>query len=147
MTVPCGVATLICSPIPGKGDYPIFYYHWAGKSILLGLRKGDHGAGMWSVPGGYIEPGEDPKIAAERGVFEETGLIVTVGIFEPVPFNNTLVDGRPWVTLFFIAWLGGEGSPQVMEPDKCERWEWFKGKQLPQPLFGPFAAFVHECTA
>lgn len=32
-----------------------------------------------SLPGGTIEPGEDPSLAAQRETWEETGLVVTVG--------------------------------------------------------------------
>ena len=32
--------------------------------------------GQWSLPGGHIEPGEDPETAARRELLEETGLRV-----------------------------------------------------------------------
>ncbi|USD66494.1 NUDIX domain-containing protein [Vibrio sp. SCSIO 43136] len=35
--------------------------------------------GKLSLPGGTIEAGEDPKLAAQRETWEETGLVVTVG--------------------------------------------------------------------
>lgn len=34
--------------------------------------------GYWEVPGGKVEPGESPARAAERELFEETGLEVVV---------------------------------------------------------------------
>jgi ADP-ribose pyrophosphatase YjhB (NUDIX family) len=36
-------------------------------------------AGKWTLPGGGIDFGEHPRAAAEREVFEETGLRVRVG--------------------------------------------------------------------
>lgn len=36
--------------------------------------------GLWSVPGGRVEPGEDDGAAVRREVLEETGLHVVVGI-------------------------------------------------------------------
>jgi 8-oxo-dGTP diphosphatase len=50
---------------------------------LLVVRRGrEPGRGLWSVPGGRVEPGESDGVAVEREVLEETGLHVTVG--EPV---------------------------------------------------------------
>lgn len=37
--------------------------------------------GIWFAPGGHIEPGELPHLAAEREAFEETGVHVTT--FDP----------------------------------------------------------------
>jgi 8-oxo-dGTP diphosphatase len=30
-----------------------------------------------------------------------------------------------------------QGEPKVLEPNKCERWEWFSLNAFPQPLFLP----------
>ncbi|WP_040338397.1 NUDIX domain-containing protein [Candidatus Blastococcus massiliensis] len=47
---------------------------------LLVIRRGHApSAGMWSVPGGRIEPGEAPVEAVVREVREETGLAVRPG--------------------------------------------------------------------
>jgi 8-oxo-dGTP diphosphatase len=113
--------------------------------VLLGRRKGAHGAGMWSLPGGRIEVGEDPKKTAEREVLEETGLYVDVSP-AIVPYNNTMAGGEPWLTLFFTVWVEN-AEPKVMEPDKCEEWAWFPGYELPGPLFEPFEEFVKAVRA
>jgi ADP-ribose pyrophosphatase YjhB (NUDIX family) len=46
--------------------------------LLLVLRANDPGRGLWSVPGGRVEPGEDDDTAVRREVAEETELSVTV---------------------------------------------------------------------
>jgi 8-oxo-dGTP diphosphatase len=47
----------------------------AGRLLLI--RRGhEPGAGLWSLPGGRIEPGEDHQQAVTREVLEETGLRV-----------------------------------------------------------------------
>ncbi|MGA4670391.1 NUDIX hydrolase [Propionibacteriaceae bacterium Y1923] len=47
--------------------------------VLLVLRGKPPQQGRWSVPGGSVEPGETPAMAAAREVLEETGLHIAVG--------------------------------------------------------------------
>lgn len=47
--------------------------------LLLVRRRNPPGAGLWSVPGGRVEAGEDDVRAVAREVAEETGLRVRVG--------------------------------------------------------------------
>ena len=47
--------------------------------LLLVRRGHPPAAGLWSLPGGRIEPGESPAAAAAREVLEETGLVVRIG--------------------------------------------------------------------
>jgi 8-oxo-dGTP diphosphatase len=50
----------------------------AGRMLLI-LRGHEPGLGLWSIPGGRIEPGESDQEAVVREVLEETGLVVTCG--------------------------------------------------------------------
>jgi 8-oxo-dGTP diphosphatase len=47
--------------------------------LLLIKRGHEPGAGLWSLPGGRIEPGETDQQAVAREVLEETGLHVECG--------------------------------------------------------------------
>lgn len=49
--------------------------------LLLVRRGRDPGKGLWSIPGGKVEPGESDRDAVAREVLEETGLDVVVGEF------------------------------------------------------------------
>jgi 8-oxo-dGTP diphosphatase len=51
-----------------------------GEGRLLMIKRGhEPGAGLWSIPGGRIEPGETDAEALVREMIEETGLTVEVG--------------------------------------------------------------------
>lgn len=103
--------------------------------VLLGLRKGSHGAGQWSCAGGHLEAGETIEACARREAAEETGL--KLGTVDPAPYTNDLFadEGLHYVTLFVVA--TAEGEPRVMEPDKCSGWSWHDWDHLPEPLFPP----------
>jgi ADP-ribose pyrophosphatase YjhB (NUDIX family) len=47
--------------------------------LLLIKRGHEPGAGLWSLPGGRVEPGETDEQAVIREVAEETGLAVLPG--------------------------------------------------------------------
>ncbi len=55
-----------------------FVFDDAGR-VLLVERGSPPGAGLWTVPGGKLEPGERLAAAVIREVREETGLVVEVG--------------------------------------------------------------------
>jgi len=63
------------TPIVGVGA---IVFDDAGR-VLLVERGRPPGAGLWSIPGGRLEPRETLAQAVAREVREETGLIVEVG--------------------------------------------------------------------
>ena len=104
--------------------------------ILLGLRKGSHGAGTWALPGGHLEFGESVEDCARREAFEETGL--RLKLIKPGPYTNDLMpsEAKHYVTVYVQASVE-PGDPKVLEPEKCEAWAWFKWSALPENLFLP----------
>lgn len=115
-----------------------------GDTVLVGRRIGaTHGRDHWQLPGGHLEPFEDPFACAEREVLEETGLVVrAVGAG---PWSNDVFDfeRRHYVTVFVLTELADPtAEPVVREPDKCAEWRWCTWDALPAPLFAPLAS-VH----
>lgn len=129
----------------------VFKYIAKDAHVLLGKRKGSHGAGEWALPGGRLEPGEEPIKCAIRELQEETGLdgmsstdLEYLMVDGSVPFNNTITGGQPWTTLFFTAHINDGIEPKLMEPDKCEEWDFFNIGNLPGPLFQASYAYAHR---
>lgn len=115
------------------------------RKLLVGKRLSGHGAGLYSFPGGHIEPQDAAKkhplggfgAAGEREVYEETGitcLCYSPDNCRPELFTNLDIlseDGNKiYVTPYLMAaYL--HGPPEYKfnrikgrEPSKCEEWEW-----------------------
>ena len=109
--------------------------------VLLGVRRGSHGAGTWAPPGGHLEFGESVEACARREAAEETGLALAA--VEPGPYTVDTFpeEGKHYVTLFALA-TAPEGEPRALEPDKTAAWEWHDWRALPAPLFAPLASLL-----
>ena len=62
-------------PVPCVGGLT---YDDEGR-LLVVQRANEPGRGLWSVPGGRVEPGEDDAAALVREMREETGLEIVPG--------------------------------------------------------------------
>lgn len=114
-----GVCVVVVRPRDGK--------------ILLGKRKGSHGEGEYAAPGGHLKHGESFTECAAREVLEETGVQIDTLRFLRV-LNCAAYAPKHYVDLAFAAeWKSGE--PEIREPDKVERWDWYDLDDLPSPLF------------
>ena len=107
-----------------------------GDQLLFGKRKGAHGVGTWSLPGGHLEFGESIEDCARREVLEEAGL--TLGAVSLGPYTNDIMhdEDKHYITLFVLGEYDG-GEPEICEPLKLEEWRWVHWNDLPQPLFIP----------
>lgn len=102
--------------------------------VLLGKRKGAHGAAEYGIPGGHLDHLESFEACAIRETKEETGMQIG-GIQFLCVTNLTSYAPKHYVDIGLRAdWVSGE--PQVLEPEKVESWQWYSVDDLPQPLFG-----------
>jgi ADP-ribose pyrophosphatase YjhB (NUDIX family) len=77
----------------------------ASRRVLLVQRAdGQFGAGLWCIPCGYVEWGEDLRDAAAREALEEAGVAVECGDVVQVAVNRHDAD-RPTVGIWFSARL------------------------------------------
>ncbi|MDQ1746211.1 MAG: hypothetical protein QOD07_474 [Frankiaceae bacterium] len=78
-----------------------------GDRLLLVRRVMNPGRGKWSLPGGYLDLGEDPRAAAAREAREEAGVEVAVGDVIDV-FANPVEEGGTVFILFAASLVSGE---------------------------------------
>jgi len=109
-----------------------------GNGVLFGLRRGAHGAGCWSFPGGHLGGAESVEACAVRQLDEEAG-VEAINPRLVAETEDEFPEGRRHRTLFVqVDWAGGES--RVREPDRCGQWGWFAWNDPPHPLFLPVAS-------
>lgn len=117
--------------------------------VLIGKRKGSHGAGQHALPGGKLEWRETWEDCGRREVFEETSIDLT-GI--PLTYAYTceaVVDeDNHWITVFMRAEVGTAVEAENTEPDKCEGWQWVEWGQasVPEPRFLPLDIILKDSS-
>lgn len=116
------------------------FVRW-GQNVLLGRRKGSHGAGAWAPPGGHLDAGETVFEAGARELLEETGIIVQPSDLRPIAFTDDhfVERGKRYITLFLELRITNALTVNVelREPEKCEGWRWVPANNLPDLLFLP----------
>lgn len=96
--------------------------------ILLARRADDPGQGLWDLPGGFMDEGENPLTTLRRELREEAGVEI-----EPLEFLGGVPDrygsGGHWtMNLYWTARiLSGEPEPS----DDVAEFEWFAPAELP----------------
>jgi 8-oxo-dGTP diphosphatase len=91
--------------------------------VLLIQRARKPYFGMWSLPGGRLEPGETAEQAAEREIKEEVGL--TVWRLHPIR-RMFLSEGRFVLQVFATEAFEGE----IVASDEVTDWRWVRGDDL-----------------
>jgi 8-oxo-dGTP diphosphatase len=115
------------------------------ERLLLVRRGTEPGRGLWSVPGGRVEPGESSREAAVREVWEETGLRVVVSgiagyVERPAP------DGATFEIEDWFARVEPGTDPHALRAgDDADEVAWFPAHRLEElPLVEGLLATLQE---
>ena len=79
--------------------------------ILLTQRLYDPGRGLWALPAGFVDSGEDPARAAERECLEETGLSVQISSFLDLIAGREHPRGADIVLIYRATLISGTLTP------------------------------------
>jgi 8-oxo-dGTP diphosphatase len=107
----------------------------AGQVLLVKSSRG-FTKGMWNVPGGFIEYGETPDVAAAREAKEETGLDIQVGELLGVFMERFESPYFMYGFMYDAKTGGGELRP---DPSEIEETRWFSPEEAMASTINPFA--------
>lgn len=110
------------TPDSGPKEYPVRPALAVGavvfkdNRVLLVKRGNPPARGVWAIPGGSVELGETLQKAAEREIFEETGIVIKAG--EPIfSFESIHRDDKDRVRFHYYivdlaaSYISGEPTP------------------------------------
>ncbi len=97
-----------------------------GKVLLLKRRPNDaHRPNWWDIPGGRLEPGEDPRQGVQRETMEETGL--SIDVLAPIDVHNFTRDDGQKITM--IVFLCRPTSESVTLSEEHTEYKWAEPKK------------------
>ncbi len=103
-----------------------------GGKVLLIKRKNQPFKGSWALPGGHVEKAELLVKAAERELFEETGVEVKglkqFGVFDAI-------DRDPRRRTITVAFCGEAKSGKTKAGSDAKEAKWFSFNRLPKLAF------------
>jgi ADP-ribose pyrophosphatase YjhB (NUDIX family) len=117
--------------------------------ILLAQRSKPPLKGVWSLPGGHIEPGEKAHQTALRELREETGITANLrGLVDVVDVILRHDDGslraQYVISVYYGVWLKGEAQPQ----SDCMAVEWGElSKMRERPMTEGTADIIDRAAA
>jgi 8-oxo-dGTP diphosphatase len=99
--------------------------------VLLVRRAGEPFRGLWTLPAGFVNSGEDPAEAAARECLEETGLSVRVKRVFDIIAGKEHPRGADFVIVYEAEIISGE----MQAEDDADAVDWFDKSNLPQLAF------------
>ncbi len=102
----------------------------AERRILLARHVHD---GRWGTPGGAVEPGESPQVAAQRELEEETGLRAghceLIGAYGGEEFVVTYSNGDLTAYVVILYGTRGASGTVVLQTEEVHEVGWFGQEQ------------------
>jgi len=98
--------------------------------VLLARRAFEPDAGLWDIPGGFLEEGEEPLAGLRRELLEETGLSIEVGDFLGA-FVDTYGDGPEANAVLNLVWEARVAGGEPIAADDVAELRWFPRDALP----------------
>jgi 8-oxo-dGTP diphosphatase len=99
--------------------------------VLLVRRANEPYRGLWTLPAGFVNGGEDPAQAAARECLEETGLVVEVKRVLDVIAGLEHNRGADFLIVYEATIISG----QLVPADDADAAEWFAYDALPELAF------------
>ena len=99
--------------------------------VLMVRRANDPQRGLWTLPAGFVDAEEDPRLAIERECLEETGLQVRVLGLVDVQYGLEHARGAHILIVYQVEILGGE----LQAGDDVDRVAFFGLDALPPLAF------------
>ena len=97
-------------------------------AVLLTRRALNPAKGRWTLPGGFVDCGEDPRDAAVRECREETGLLVEITGLVSLYYGKTHIDGAEIVVVYDARLVGGT----LVARDDADAAAFFGPDELPE---------------
>ncbi len=138
----CPACSFIHWRNPGVGA-AVVVFDDGGRVLLVKRASGATRSGLWSIPAGFVDYGEEIRAAASRELREETGLVAEVGDVVWVA-SNFHDPAKLTVGIWFVGRVTGG---VLAAADDAEAAEFFALDDLPPMAFATDVAYLRSLGA